>query len=493
MKRIRLIGLTVAAVCALGALFATSAFATLPEFRAESYPVVEKSKNTNIHGFSIAAGAVVSLCKSATFNTGEEGAVNPTKESETITVHPIYSECFITIPAGNSEATVSTTGCNYTLRAKSPGTSGGEVKVVCSGTNKITVTDNTLPACKTKVGTQTLKGVSYVDEPGLPAFGEVSVGSEVEKIKWETEGCGVASSGEDGQYREGELVLGVAKLAEKGKPANVKTKGETEAKAEDKVVVSGAEPGQTGTAHYYKNGISLAALLPEKEKVPVLSWGTLTLKSEPPSTAATTSCENAAGGFAENPGGINGPAGKGQTSDFASWNCSQAECPTGAEVEFPPTSGKFVKLEFIVFPGGTPINPKVAKGSLPWPNVLTEPEAKKIRAESKQVAVVLACVAQKSVEGAAPFGDGDGDTPQFLGEPTFCQTAGSFKQEPLIENGTQIGGPATSKITFDETSGKLSCEGPNSEKPPKTIKFGGKTSGKLHVMTYEGQELLLTH
>jgi len=455
---------------------------------------VEKSESTNIHGFSIAAGAVVSLCKKATFNTGEEGATNPTKESETITVHPIYTECFISIGAGNSSASVTTTGCNYTLRAKSPGTTGGEVKVVCSGTSKITVTDNTIPACKTFVGPQTLKGVSYVDEPGLPAFGEVSVGSEVEKIKWSSEGCGAANSGEDGQYREGELVGPIAKLAAAGHPANVKTKGTTEAAAEDKVVVSGAEAGQTGTAHFYKNGISLASLLPEKEKLPVISWGTLTLTSEPPSTAAVTTCENAAGGFAENPGGINGPAGKGQTSDFASWNCSQAECPTGAEVEFPPGSGKFGKLEFIVFPGGTTTNPKVAKGSLPWPSVLTEPEAKKIRTESKEVTVFLGCVFQKSVEGGPALGgDEDGDSPQFAASPTFCLTTPVNKQEPLNENGTQVGGPLTSKATFDEKSGKLFCEGPNKEVPPKTIKFEGKTSGFLHTMSYEGQALVDTH
>jgi len=491
MKRIRLIGLTVAAVCALSALLASSAFATLPEFRAETYPVVEKSNSTNIHGFSIAGGAVVSLCETATFNTGEEGAPNPTKESTTIEVHPKYSNCFISIGAGNSAATVNSEGCNYVLTAKSPGTTGGLVSVKCAVGKAITVTDNTIPACKTKVTTQALKGVSYTDEPGLPAFGEVSVGSEVEKIKWTSEGCGAAASGEDGQYRKGELVGPIAKLGEG--PANVKTKGETEAKTEDKVVVSGAEPGQTGTAHYYKNGISLASLLPEKEKVAVLSWGTLTLTSEPPSTAAVTTCENAAGGFAENPGGINGPAGKGQTSDFASWNCAQAECPTGAEVEFPPGSKEFKKLEFIVFPGGTPSFPKVAKGSLPWPNVLTEPEAKKIRTESKEVTVVLGCVFQKSVEGAAPFGDGDADSPQFAAEPTFCLTTPGNKQEPLDENGTQLGGPGTSKVSFDEKSGKLLCKGPNSEKPPKEITFEGKTGGKLHAFTYEGQELIDTH
>src|SRR2546422_6405273 len=102
MRRLRLVGLTFVVLCTTGAILAASAWAIPAEFKAETYPVVEKSTSTNIHGFSIAAGAVVSLCKAATFNTGEEGAENPTKESETLTVHPKYSECFISIPAGNS-------------------------------------------------------------------------------------------------------------------------------------------------------------------------------------------------------------------------------------------------------------------------------------------------------------------------------------------------------------------------------------------------------
>jgi hypothetical protein len=238
MRGIRLVRLGFAAACAATALLATSASATAALFRAETYPVKELSTNTNIHGFSIAAGAVVSLCKHATFNTGEEGAPNPTAASETITVHPTYTECFITIPAGNSAATVKTTGCNYLLKAQAPNTPGGEVKVVCETGKTIEVTDNSIPTCKTKVGSQSLKGVEYRNLAGPPK--KVEVGSEVEKIKWQTEGCGVASSGEDGQYREGELVGGaIAKLAEPGHPAFVLTEGmNAETLAPDGVEVS---------------------------------------------------------------------------------------------------------------------------------------------------------------------------------------------------------------------------------------------------------------
>jgi hypothetical protein len=178
----------------------------------------------------------VSICKKATFNAGEEGAENPKGSSETITVHPTYSECFISIPAGNSAATVSTPGCNYVLKAKTPSTPGGEIKVVCAAGKEIEVTDNTVPACKTTVGSQILKGAEYINEGAPPK--RLRVGSDVEGIKWSTAGCGVASSGADGQYREGELVLGVAKLAPAGRPAFVLAEGQTEAAAPDGVEVS---------------------------------------------------------------------------------------------------------------------------------------------------------------------------------------------------------------------------------------------------------------
>jgi hypothetical protein len=85
---------------------------------------------------------------------------------------------------------------------------------------------------------------------------------------------------------------------------------------------------------YYKSAFP-GGKLPEGEKLPVLSWGTLTLTSELPSKAAPSSCENSSGGFIENKGGH----GEGATDNFASWNCSNAGCPP-IETEFPPTSGK---------------------------------------------------------------------------------------------------------------------------------------------------------
>src|SRR5437764_15237276 len=108
MKRIRLIGFTFMMVCAASAIVAASASALPFEFRAETYPVEWRGPNTNFHRFEI-AGAVIT-CRHTTFNTNEQGAPNLTKESRTLEVHPIYTECRGTLAASSFSVEVKTTG-----------------------------------------------------------------------------------------------------------------------------------------------------------------------------------------------------------------------------------------------------------------------------------------------------------------------------------------------------------------------------------------------
>jgi hypothetical protein len=54
----------------------------------------------------------VIACKKAAFNSNEEGASNPTKESSILVVHPIYSECENLI-GGVFKAQVNSTGCDF--------------------------------------------------------------------------------------------------------------------------------------------------------------------------------------------------------------------------------------------------------------------------------------------------------------------------------------------------------------------------------------------
>jgi hypothetical protein len=241
-------------------------------------------------------------------------------------------------------------------------------------------------------------------------------------------------------------------------------------------------------AEFYKNSFP-GGKLAEGEKLPIISWGTLTLTANLPSKAAPSSCENSAGGFAENSGG----KGIGATDNFASWNCTNAGCPPG-EVEL-PTKEK-VEKAFIVVPGpeikgvDTPGTATYVGGSLPWPTELTEPEAGKVRTESKAVVVVLGCIAAKTA-GKEVLG-GKPNEPQFLAQPTVCFTTEANKQEPLDTNGLNFG-PSQSKLTFDSKSGHLLCKGPTEpEKPGEEIVFEGNTSGSLKAMGYKNSEVIIT-
>jgi hypothetical protein len=246
--------------------------------------------------------------------------------------------------------------------------------------------------------------------------------------------------------------------------------------------------------HYYLN--NLATQLPEESKLPTMSWGTLTLTPAAPSKEGTTSCENSAGGFAENPKG--GGAGAGQVSVFLSWNCSKpTSCPE-ALIEFPPGSGQKVTEEPDIFPGGEldGVHEKALGESFPWPGELTEAVAGKIRGETKGVVEILGCQVKKSVEGSGALGDGDGDAPQFVKKLTVCFTNPGLgaKSEPLTENGNQVGGPLTSKVKFDQPgSGHILCKGEKEPGSTAEITVAGAVTGEIKTFTYEGQEVILTH
>jgi hypothetical protein len=246
--------------------------------------------------------------------------------------------------------------------------------------------------------------------------------------------------------------------------------------------------------HYYENSISPAGELVPGVHAPTMSWGTLTLTPAAPSKEGNTSCENSAGGFAENP--VGGGAGAGQVSVFLSWNCKkETSCPE-IEIEFPPGSGKHVIEEPDIFPGGELGTPEqgVLGESFPWPGELTEAVAPKIRGETKGVVEILGCQVKKSVEGSAPLGDGDGDTPQFVKKLTVCFTNPSLgaKSEPLTENGTQVGGPLTSKVHFEATF-HLLCKGEKEAGSTEEITVAGTVTGNIKTFTYEGQQVILTH
>jgi hypothetical protein len=223
-------------------------------------------------------------------------------------------------------------------------------------------------------------------------------------------------------------------------------------------------PAAAQAAHWFRGGSEI----PQGEKVGVIAWGQLTLSPEPEGVAAVTTCENAAGGFVENP--VGGGAGVGQTQRFASWGCTNAEC-TPEEIEI--GGKKFAKEFEVLFPAQ----------DFPWSTELTGATAP-FRLNSTGVVVELECIAKHltklAAEGKAPPGPGENE--QFaLAPATACVTDATHLQDPETKNGTNLGN-GQSKLQFNQPAGSgLSCAG------GAVI---GKTSQSLKTMGYKGSELI---
>jgi hypothetical protein len=204
MKRIRLIGLAFAMACAASAIAAASASTQPPpfEFRAETYPVQVNGANTSTHRFEFGPAALAE-CHKATFNTFEEGAPNPTKESTTLEVHPRYGECRLdlSVLGNNASTAVRTTGCNYVLKAIGPGEKNGPIAIKCSGSHKIELESLGVLGCVITIGSQALDGIEYANQAGPPKT--VKFNAAVEKIKYRASSqCSLGIlEGENAAYR----------------------------------------------------------------------------------------------------------------------------------------------------------------------------------------------------------------------------------------------------------------------------------------------------
>ena len=190
-----------------------------------------------------------------------------------------------------------------------------------------------------------------------------------------------------------------------------------------------------------------------------------------------TTCENLVGGYVENP--VGGGAGVGATLRFATYNCTNDECPAG-DIQI---GGKEYEKEFeVAYP----------PQDFSWPSVLTESEPGVIRTESKDVVMELACVAhgftrQAAGEGGAGNTSGIGSNEQWVlpsgGSPTVtCVTTATSKQEPQNEKETSASSP--SKVVFNPGSGELSCNGGE---------LGGKIRESLKVQGYKAEEVITVH
>jgi len=203
---------------------------------------------------------------------------------------------------------------------------------------------------------------------------------------------------------------------------------------------------QATSPHWFVNGTEA----PHGEPVETISWGQLTLESEPAGIALPVICNNVAGGTIENP--KNGGPGVAKTANFATYECKDEECPAGL------VSG--LEKEF---------NVVSAPQDLPWPATLigTAPKAK---LNSTGVVVELECDGrlapasggpagayskrQVQPEGSAyPTGLSPGENELYpLKEPVKCETTATHLQDPEAHNGTN-NGPNQSTLIFNQPAG----------------------------------------
>jgi len=477
MRAMRIL-VSVLAVVALSAITAAQAAAT-PEFDGEKFPYKLEGASLNNQGFGDSLGAIAANCTTATANTETEGIANPTKNSPTLTVHPIYgvtgppTGCILTLLGTTSgETKVNTEGCQYVFHAAPPGTPTGTTDIKCGKQatsptpGNCKVTSSVGAPCEIRIeagaglptgcvvsvpgssavpiANQGLKNIEYKNEPA----GEVKIAAEVTGIKTLiSSSCAVGKAETVSEYREGEVIEGKGKLAAKGKPALFQSK------AKSGTEVDPIEVG-INEAHWYENKVPLSAQsgAPGQEGNDVLMWGKVTLAS---TEVGTTNCQTLWGGDVYDPGGSgafgfgNAAAGGAKIDAFSAFDCEE---PVGEKCQTEHASKLTVVAEGLDKFGE-------------WGATLSGPPVKlKI---------------------------GTGGTAEQIKLNVVCPGTGEYVAKwtgelaPELEAGTAIGA-APSKLQFN--SGSLSA----ARTLPTVGTEEGKVTNNVKMMGFEGGSVIST-
>jgi hypothetical protein len=213
--------------------------------------------------------------------------------------------------------------------------------------------------------------------------------------------------------------------------------------------------------HYYSNNV-IVGTAPKS----VTAWGNITLALTKPASLVGTNitCHNSAAGVIENPGGVAGGSGTGNTELFATYACvSEKNCLLGET-----TMVRAERLPSTLPNKGTGVGEE-SKSGPGWPSVLTEELAGTIRAETNGVEVNIMCV--KQPEGK-------------LEKSTKFDELGEAKgQRPKSVKGSSALHPGF--LEFGAGSGELEVVGSGNT-------VSGKTEGEVKVLGYEEQELINT-
>jgi Subtilase family len=219
--------------------------------------------------------------------------------------------------------------------------------------------------------------------------------------------------------------------------------------------------------HYFSGGLGAVARTGPEAKIPVVSWGTLSLTNL--TTGAKVTCKNVITGIVENPapGGSAGPAGLGETQSFNPYECESEACTPAAT-----KSGAATYMSVRAEGTEAPLPATGNETNLRWRSHLLT-EGAQVRTETEGIKLDVICHLNTAFNGA--------------GEPIFGavveeKSEGSDKPSLILKCCKASSPP---EAEFDPGSGTL--HRPSPEEATKS-----KTEGRLKMLGYNEEEIVNT-
>lgn len=186
--KLKALGLTLMAICLIGAVGASGAQAT--KFTSAKYPTSLTGTQTSQHVFQTMFGAV--KCDAASF-TGSLAAA-----SSTITLAPTYSKC----TTSGLSVTITMNGCDFLIHNTidiSTHASGGNLDIQCPAGKQIVI-DEAETGCTKDIGPQT--GLGLMTYTINTEGGDMNFDFTIKGIKYTVTGSGLFCF-EPGSYTDG--------------------------------------------------------------------------------------------------------------------------------------------------------------------------------------------------------------------------------------------------------------------------------------------------
>ena len=249
-----------------------------------------------------------------------------------------------------------------------------------------------------------------------------------------------------------------------------------------------AAQAAAGSPHFY-TAETAASIIKEGKKVPVVSFGTLTLKNVKNGTGASVTCHNVIGAIDENPKaaegektGHEGPPGTDVTEAFDPYECSSAACTSAAVGD--PLEGTYISVLAEPTPFKSPAEPGGNAQNLDWQAVLTNDTTatSQPRIRNKTLYAKVNVICHVAI-GEKETGELEFENLPEISEGSNQPWTGTLHKFPGASYGfLEFDGPSAST---GEGSGEL-------HGPPGEETRTGKTEGTLFTAPYSETGIINT-